>query len=64
MSLEVNSVDMSQDLVRKTVIKTLRTKIEEINVKLVEARKMMMYYEKKYGMKTDRFYEKFTSGSL
>ncbi|MEW6426340.1 MAG: hypothetical protein AB1523_16660 [Bacillota bacterium] len=64
MSLEISNVNLPREVVKNTVLKTLRSKVEEINFKLLEASKIMAYYEKKYGLKTDHFYEKFTQGAL
>ena len=40
---------MPREVVKNTVLKTLRSKVEEINFKLLEASKIMANYEKKYG---------------
>lgn len=64
MSLEINNAYVSRELVKRTVLKTIRSKIEEINFKLIDTRKMLTYYEKKYGMQTDYFYERFIKGNL
>ena len=64
MSLEISNVNLPREVVKNTVLKTLRSKVEEINFKLLEAGKIIAHYEKKYGLKTDNFYEKFTQGTL
>ena len=64
MVLEVRNIGIPKDLVKDVVIRTLRSRVEEINHKLKDIHNSMNYFERKYGMKTDDFYEKFVSGAL
>lgn len=64
MAAEIKKAEIPTELVKNTVIRTLKSKIEEINQKLNDIYASMKYFEKKYGMKTEEFYKKFTSGSL
>jgi len=50
--------------VKNAVIKTVQHRIEEINRELVEIVKNLEYFEKKHGLKTAKFYEKFLKGEL
>ncbi len=49
---------------KDVVIRTLKSRIEEINQKLNDIYASMKYFEKKYGMKTEEFHKKFLSGTL
>jgi hypothetical protein len=64
MVLEVKDTGIPKDLVKGVVIRTLRSRVEEINHKLGDIYNSMNYFERKYGMKTEEFYEKFVSGAL
>jgi len=64
MVLKTKSTVIPQNIVKDAVIRTLRSKIEEINQKLNDLYKNMQYFEKKCGMKTEEFYKKFVSGKL
>jgi len=64
MAAEIKSTGISKETMKDAVIRTLRSKIEEINQKLIDTRKNIRYFEKKYGMKTEEFYEKFQAGEL
>lgn len=50
--------------VRDAVAKTIQHRIEEINRELAEIVKNLEYFERKYGLKTDKFYEEFRKGEL
>jgi len=50
--------------VKNAVIKTVQHRIEEINRELVEIVKNLEYFERKHGLKTAKFYEKFLKGKL
>lgn len=50
--------------VKEAVIRTLKSKIEEINQKLIDIYENTKYFEKKYGMRTEEFYEKFSAGEI
>ena len=64
MVLDVRSTAISKDLAKDVVIRTLRSRVEEINHKLKDIHVSISYFERKYGMKTDEFYEKFVSGVI
>jgi len=65
MASEVKgTIIVSNDLVKDAVIRTLRSRIEEINQKLNDIYESMRYFERKYGMETEEFYKKFVSGAL
>ncbi len=49
---------------KEVVIRTLRSRVEEINHKLKDIHESMNYFERKYDIKTDDFYEKFVSGAV
>ena len=59
MVLEVKNIGISKDLVKNVIIRTLRSRVEVINQKLNGIYKETRYFEKKYGIKTEEFYEKF-----
>jgi len=64
MASEVKGIIVSNDLVKDAVIRTLRSRIEEINQKLNDIYESMRYFERKYGMKTEEFYKEFVDGTL
>ncbi len=64
MAAEMKSTGISKETMKDAVVRTLRSKIEEINQKLIDANENMRYFEKKYGMKTEEFCEKFLAGEL
>ena len=64
MVSEVKGIIVSNDLVNGAVIRTIRSRIEEINQKLNDIYDNMGYFERKYGMKTEEFYKKFVGGAL
>lgn len=64
MAAEIKNAGIPRDLMKDVVIRTLKSRIEEINQKLNDIYASMKYFEKKYGMKTEEFYKKFLSGTL
>ncbi|MCK4736212.1 MAG: hypothetical protein KAT65_27415 [Methanophagales archaeon] len=64
MVLEVKNIGISKDLVKNVIIRTLRSRVEVINQKLNDIYKETRYFEKRYGIKTEEFYENFVSGAL
>ncbi len=64
MVSEVKNIGIPKDLMKDVVIRTLRSRVEEINHKLKDIHDSTNYFEKKYGMKTDDFYEKFVNGAV
>ncbi len=55
MAAEIKNTGIPKDLVKNAVIRTLKSKVEEINQKLNDIYASMRYFEKKYGMKTEEF---------
>ncbi|AEA46525.1 hypothetical protein [Archaeoglobus veneficus] len=55
---------MQETDIKVTITKTIQRRIEEINRTLQELSKNIEYFEKKYGMKTDEFYDRFVKGEL
>lgn len=64
MAAEIKNTGLPNNLVKNVVIRTLKSRIEEINQKLNDIYASMKYFEKKYGMKTEEFHKKFLSGTL
>ena len=64
MSVEIKNSGFLKDSVKHVVIRTLMSKLEEINQKLNDINENMKYFEKKYGMQTEIFYQKFVNGAL
>jgi len=64
MTADIKSTELSKDYVKAVVNRTIKSRIEEINQKLTNLYDSIQYFEKKYGMKTEEFYTKFSSGSL
>ena len=50
--------------VEGAVVKTIQNRIEEINHELQEVLDSMEYFQRKYGLKTQEFYERFLKGEL
>jgi len=50
--------------VKNAVMKTIQSRLEEINRESAEIVKNLEYFERKYSLKTDGFYEKFLKGEL
>jgi hypothetical protein len=64
MASEIKNSGIPKELVRDAVIRTLKSRIEEINQKSNDIYESIKYFEKKYGMKTEEFYKKFVRGEL
>lgn len=64
MAADIKNTEISKDFVNGVVSRTIKSRIEEINQKLTDIYNSMKYFEKKYGMKTEVFYNKFLAGSL
>lgn len=64
MAVEIKNSGFLKDSVKHVVIRTLMSKLEEINQKLEDINENMKYYEKKYGMQSEIFYKKFVNGKL
>ena len=64
MVLEVKNTEIPKNIVKDVIIRTLRFRVEEVNQKLKDIHENIKYFERKYGMETKEFYEKFVSGVL
>jgi hypothetical protein len=62
MLFEARKTGIPEDVVKAVVARTLRSKVEEINHTLAEIQHSITYFERKYGMKTEEFYDKFIRG--
>jgi len=63
MELELKKTGIPGDVVKDVVVRTLRSRVEEINHKLTEIHDSINYFERKYGKKTEEFYEGFVGGA-
>ncbi len=64
MASEIKNIAIPKETIKEAVLRTVRSRIEEINQKMNDICTNMRYFEKKYGMKTEEFYKKFVSGTL
>ena len=64
MASEIKNTAIMTDLLTDVVIRTIRSKIEEINQKINDIYENLRYFEKKYGMKSEEFYKKYMNGVL
>lgn len=64
MGLDADKINASEKMVKRLVLKTLLAKVEEINRTVEELKKSLGYFERKYGMSTEAFYQAFVQGSL
>ncbi|OIQ54270.1 hypothetical protein MOTE_24650 [Moorella thermoacetica] len=64
MGLDADKINATEQMVKKVVLKTLLAKIEEINRTTEELKKSIVYFEKKYGLATEDFYQAFIQGTL
>ncbi|MEW8959356.1 MAG: hypothetical protein AB2448_09670 [Moorella sp. (in: firmicutes)] len=64
MGLEADKINATEQMVKKVVLKTLLAKVEEINRTVEELKKSLGYFERKYGMTTEAFYQDFIQGTL
>ena len=64
MAADIKNTELSKDFVKDVVSRTIKTRIEEINQKIIDVYNSIKYFEKKYGMNTEEFYNKFLMGSL
>ncbi|MGI9862252.1 hypothetical protein SDD30_12815 [Moorella naiadis] len=64
MALDANEINSPRYTTKKVVLKTIQAKVEEINHSLEELKKNLGYFEKKYGMSSQTFYQNFVQGSL
>lgn len=63
MLFEVKKTGISEEVVKDVVSRTLKAKVAELNNKLREIEESIRYFERKYGMKTADFYDKFKRGA-
>ena len=63
MLFEVKKTGISEEAVKDVVARTLKAKVAELNNKLREIEESIRYFERKYGMKTADFYDKFKHGA-
>ncbi|APC09534.1 hypothetical protein [Neomoorella thermoacetica] len=64
MGLDVDKINNTEQMVKRIVLKTLLAKVEEINRTVEDLKKSLGYFEKKYGMATETFYQEFIQGIL
>ncbi|OIQ12260.1 hypothetical protein [Neomoorella thermoacetica] len=64
MGLDVDKINSTEQMVKRVVLKTLLAKVEEINRTVEDLKKSLGYFEKKYGMATETFYQEFIQGIL
>jgi hypothetical protein len=64
MASEIKNTAIPKEIIKEAVLRTVRSRIEEINQKLNDMYTNLRYFEKKYGMKTEEFHKKFVSGAL
>ena len=64
MAADIKNAGLSKDFVKGVVSRKIKSRIAEINQKLIDLYNSMKYFEKKYGMKTEDFHKKFLTGSL
>ena len=50
--------------VEGVVVKTIQRRIEEINHESRKILESMEYFQRRYGIKTEEFYERFSKGEL
>lgn len=53
-----------ENQVKNVVIKALRARIEKLNQKIDEFQINMDYFKRKYGMESEKFYQRFKTGEL
>ena len=64
MAVDIKKTEISKDFVNGVISRTIKSRIEEINQKLTDIYNSRKYFEKRYGMKTEEFYEIILAGSL
>ena len=62
MTSEIKNPTIMTDFLTDVVIRTL--KIEEMSHKINVIHENLIYFEKKYGMKSEEFYKKYVDGTL
>ena len=64
MASEIKNPAIMTDFLTDVVIRTLKSKIEEMSHKINDIHENLKYFEKKYGMKSEEFYKKYVDGTL
>lgn len=64
MTLDVSDTAMPEEQVKSAVIGALKNRIFEINNHLDDLSQNLEYFQRKYDMDNEKFYQKFTSGTL
>lgn len=64
MALVVKNTTIPENQVKDVVIKALKDRIEKLNQKIDELQRNMDYFKRKYGMESEKFYQRFKSGEL
>ena len=64
MSLYVDNTSIPEKEVKNVIIKTLKSRIEEINNDIINIKKDLSDFEDKYGLSTEEFYKNFLEGKL
>jgi len=57
MATDIKNTGLSKDFVKGVENRTIKSRIAEINQKLIGLYNSMKYFEKKYRMKTEDFYK-------
>ncbi|EKF86389.1 hypothetical protein [Methanobacterium formicicum] len=64
MTLDVSDTAMPEEQVRSAVIGALKNRIIEIDIKLDDLNQNLEYFQRKYNLESENFYQQFCSGSL
>jgi hypothetical protein len=64
MTSEIKNPTIMTDFLTDVVIRTLKSKIEEMSHKINDIHENLIYFEKKYGMESEEFYKKYVDGTL
>lgn len=64
MTLDVKSTSIPEDQVKDAVLGALKNRINELDLKLDDLNQNLEYFQRKYHLKSDEFYQQFTEGKL
>lgn len=64
MTLDVSDTALPEDQVKSAVIGALKNRILEIDTKLDELNLNLEYFQRKYNLESESFYQQFSTGSL
>lgn len=64
MTLDVSDTAMPEEQVRSAVIGALKNRIIEIDIKLDDLNQNLEYFQRKYNLENENFYQQFCNGSL